>query len=74
MKCKQCGSTKFRTSHLRGSDVSRLFQLRYPVRCRACQERDYAAIPVAFGLFRAEQARHRERRLRKQNEGSAGQI
>jgi len=42
--CDICGSTRFRISRFRISDVPRLFILHYPVRCLSCQERSYASM------------------------------
>ena len=39
--CHGCGSTEFRTSHLRGSDFRKLLTLQYPIRCRICKERNF---------------------------------
>ena len=66
MKCKQCGSTQFRTSRFRRSDFSRLFYFLYPVRCRTCKERYYASFSEAFSVHQADVIRHRERNLRDQ--------
>jgi len=43
--CATCGSTRFRVSRLRLSDVPGLFALRYPIRCMLCMERSYASFP-----------------------------
>ena len=40
--CDRCGSSRFRTSRLRLSDLPRLFLFRYPVRCLVCRRRSYA--------------------------------
>ena len=50
MKCPYCGSSRFRLSHLRFSDMVRLLVVRYPVRCRLCRERMYAFLPDALRL------------------------
>lgn len=62
MKCHYCGSTKLRVSRLRGGDIVRLLLFQYPIRCRACRERDYAGLMLALGLRQAEKARHAEER------------
>ena len=50
MKCPYCGSSRFRLSHLRFSDLVHLLVVRYPVRCRLCRERMYAFLPDALRL------------------------
>ena len=60
MKCQYCGSTKLRTSRFRVGDVVRLLLFQYPLRCRACRERDYAGLMLAIGLRQAEKARRAE--------------
>ena len=42
--CQACGSSRFRLSHFRLSDLVRLIAFKYPVRCIACQQRSYAPI------------------------------
>jgi hypothetical protein len=41
--CETCGSTHFRPSRFRLSDVPKLIALRYPVRCFGCSERSHAS-------------------------------
>jgi hypothetical protein len=50
--CRACGSSEFRISQLRSSDISKLLTLRYPVRCRICKERDFIFIGAALSLPR----------------------
>lgn len=52
LKCDLCKSTDFRWSRFRPGDVSRLFSLKLPVRCRTCWDRSYA------GIWRAFRVRH----------------
>jgi hypothetical protein len=42
-------------------DLERLLLLQYPVRCRHCQRRLYAGLPLALVLLQASRVR-RERR------------
>ena len=71
MKCAQCGSSQFRTSRFRREDLFRLLWLRYPIRCRSCQQRDYAGVFTAMKIHGAEKIRRRERRGRREAEASA---
>lgn len=71
MKCQYCGSTKLRTSRLRVGDVVRLLLFQYPVRCRACRERDYAGLMLAVGLRQAEKARRAEESAAGRNRAKA---
>ena len=41
--CDACGSSRFRISRVRLSDVLKLLSFQYPVRCVSCQERSYAS-------------------------------
>jgi hypothetical protein len=50
IRCYDCGSTQFRRSRLRLSDLKRLLFLRYPVRCLSCFRRAYTSIPTAFSI------------------------
>jgi hypothetical protein len=50
--CGNCGSSKFRTSQLRSSDIGKLLRLRYPIRCRICSERDFTFIGTALSFGR----------------------
>ena len=61
MVCGLCGSPKFRLSSLRRADLFRLFQLRYPVRCRECAERGYTYFWDALKTGRADRIRRRQR-------------
>lgn len=65
--CDACGSTRFRVSRFRVSDVPRLFILRYPVRCIACHKRTYA-----FLSWIMEHKRNRAKQ--KQASNNAGQV
>jgi hypothetical protein len=71
MKCHYCGSSKLRVSRLRVGDVVRLLLFQYPIRCRACRERDYAGLMLAIGLRQAEKARHAEERAAGRNGSKA---
>jgi hypothetical protein len=48
MRCPSCGSTHFRLSRLRFSDLLHLLILRYPVRCRLCRERSHVSFAKAL--------------------------
>jgi ribosomal protein L40E len=42
--CRACGSSNLRVSKLHKEDLTKLFRLKYPVRCRACRERGLVSI------------------------------
>ncbi len=63
--CQVCGFSDFRLSHFRGGDLSRLFALRYPVRCRECGHRGHVSLLLALGIGRADHIRHANRRKKK---------
>ena len=65
--CAACGSTRFRISRLRVSDVPQLLILRYPIRCKACHKRTYASMSWVMGY------KHRLAK-QKQAAGDAGQV
>jgi hypothetical protein len=50
--CHACGSSEFRTSHLRGSDIRKLLTLRFPIRCRICSMRDFTFVGTALSFRR----------------------
>ena len=50
LRCNDCGSTQFRRSHLRISDLRKLILLRYPVRCTVCFARGFASISAALSI------------------------
>jgi hypothetical protein len=60
MFCQQCGSTKFRASRLRVTDLTKLLCLRLPIRCRSCSLRRYTNILEALRIRRADKIRHGE--------------
>jgi hypothetical protein len=62
MNCQWCGSSEIRSSRLRLADLPRLSVLRYPVRCRSCEERYFISVFAALKLRAAEKARRMERR------------
>jgi hypothetical protein len=62
MNCQWCGSPEIRNSRLRLADLPRLSVLRYPVRCRSCEERYFISLFTALKLRAAERARRTERR------------
>lgn len=61
MICSLCGSSKFRPSHFRLTDLRRLLGFQWPVRCRNCQTRDFAELWEAWAIHRDHHARHRQR-------------
>lgn len=63
INCGVCGSTRFRISRFRVSDVPRLLALRYPVRCVSCHQRTYASVSSVLEL-------KRKRARRKQSAAS----
>lgn len=65
--CDACGSTRFRVSRFRVSDVPRLFILRYPIRCLICHRRTYASMSWVME-FKHKRAK------RKQARTDAGQV
>ena len=65
MKCSLCGSTNFRVSRFRKSDVPRLLLFQFPVRCRQCRERSFSGIMFALNLRQASKARHLEEPRRR---------
>jgi hypothetical protein len=50
LRCHDCGSTQFRRSHLRVSDLRKLIFLQFPVRCAVCYARRFAAIPAVLSI------------------------
>jgi hypothetical protein len=42
--CYQCGSSRLRPSHFRSDDLTELLMMRWPVRCRACSERQFVSL------------------------------
>jgi hypothetical protein len=57
MHCDHCGSSDFRTSQLRFTDLAQLMLFKLPVRCTACRERAYVFLPDYFRLRREHVAR-----------------
>ena len=50
--CMNCGSGKFRISHLRFGDYPKLLLLQRPVRCKVCDERTFVPIKDAAAYKR----------------------
>jgi hypothetical protein len=76
VRCRNCGSTRFRISHFRiFSDTIRLPLLQYPVRCLICRHRDYVFIPRLFQRRREIPARRDEKHTGQHPRGgpTAGQ-
>jgi hypothetical protein len=61
MNCQWCGSPSIRNSRLRLADLPLLSLLRYPVRCRSCEERYFISVFAALKRRGAEKARRTER-------------
>jgi hypothetical protein len=59
VKCIECGSSSFRLSRFRFSDLERLALLQYPVRCRNCRRRTFVGLPLALALYQARRARRK---------------
>jgi hypothetical protein len=55
--CVDCGSSCFRLSRFRFSDLERLALLQYPVRCRNCRRRTFVGLPLALALYQARAKR-----------------
>lgn len=60
--CHFCGMSKFRSSHLRASDLSRSLLLLFPVRCINCGKRRYAFVNRFLKLRSERKARHKMNR------------
>ena len=58
MKCPFCHSSKFRNSRFRMSDLGHALLLRFPVRCRDCEERIYVSLLEYVQVRRASKLRH----------------
>lgn len=58
MRCPSCGSSHFRLSRLRFSDLLQLFILRYPVRCRLCRERTHVSFSKAMHTRKSAHRAH----------------
>jgi hypothetical protein len=61
MRCIICGSTTFRLSRLRVSDLPRMAIFQYPVRCRNCSKRAFISFPLALKVGYQDKLRHQER-------------
>jgi hypothetical protein len=66
MYCSRCSSTDFRLSQFRKGDFSHLLVFEYPIRCRGCQERQYAGIGYALRLLRTQRPLKRRSKRRPQ--------
>lgn len=55
--CDACGSSRFRPSRFRLSDLARLFTFHYPVRCVSCQQRSYAPLLRVLEYRRSKTSR-----------------
>jgi hypothetical protein len=50
--CRLCYSSKFRCSHIRANEILKLLSLQFPVRCRNCGKRRFAAFWEAWAIHR----------------------
>jgi hypothetical protein len=50
--CRLCHSSKFRPSRIRPNEFWKLLQLQFPVRCRNCGKRRFAAFWGAWAIHR----------------------
>lgn len=57
--CTTCGANDFRISHFRLLDAIPLIGLRYPIRCRRCEQRTYCSVWRAWGMRHERRKRHR---------------
>jgi hypothetical protein len=55
LSCHDCGSKRFRRSHLRLADLGKLILFQYPVRCVQCFARGFISMPAAFSIKRRTQ-------------------
>ena len=67
IKCVFCPHQQFRRSRLRTDDIQQLLQLRYPVRCLRCGERQYSSFTVA-AISLPSTTKHPRRRHRLQEQ------
>jgi hypothetical protein len=56
--CDECGSSRFRTSRFRLSDLPRLFLFQSPIRCLDCRRRSHASV-----LWVLDKKRERAKRM-----------
>lgn len=61
IQCQFCVGRAFRRSRLRGSDLSQLLLMRYPVRCLRCSQRQMVSFTVA-GISVPSHVHHKQRR------------
>jgi len=71
MNCPFCGSTKVRNSRFRATDIPNSLLLRFPVRCRDCEERIHVSLARAREIRRASEARRLERNVPGTTRGSS---
>jgi len=61
--CYFCGSSEFRASRFRPSDLPHSLVLRFPVRCLSCGQRTYASLSQFRKLRSARKERRRGSRV-----------
>jgi hypothetical protein len=61
MRCNLCGSTTFRLSRLRVSDLPRMAIFQYPVRCRNCYKRTFTSLLFALKVGYEDRLRHQSK-------------
>jgi hypothetical protein len=59
MRCSNCGSNQFRYSRIRLSDFLELLLLRFPIRCRICNRRNFTGLRNAMNIQQADTTRHK---------------
>ena len=71
MNCPFCGSDRVRSSRFRVMDIPRSLLLRFPVRCRDCEERFHVPNKLAREVRRATEQRRLERISEEANRSGA---
>jgi hypothetical protein len=56
--CPECRSSHLRPSRFRISDVKYLLVFRWPLRCRECRARFFAALPQAMKVEKHHKQSH----------------
>jgi hypothetical protein len=60
-RCHMCGSPDFRTSRVRREDLRHFLRLKFPVRCRACLQRDHVNLQEFLKIRQDGKLRHKEK-------------
>jgi len=72
MNCPYCGSDRVRNSRFRAIDIPNSLLLRFPVRCRECEERIHVSIKRAREIRQASEARRAERTTEARDRSASG--